>query len=156
MAHGGGAIIAAACASVHNSRSGMDNSFSEVRHPKEVRCNSNVIYLRKRFEKASPLRKPRNTFEPRKSFASTRETLAMLQAFSRRLKMHLFAVRLMRLWSTGPGGHPPLAPLNTRRLRVSEGEALGSSNLWPECPWRYSIYGQSMSSVTLVTQSNRG
>ena len=39
--------------------------------------NSNVIDLRKVFEKKPPLG------EPRKCFASTRETIALLQAFSR-------------------------------------------------------------------------
>jgi len=39
--------------------------------------NSNVIDLRKVFEKKPPLS------EPRKCFASTRETIELLQAFSR-------------------------------------------------------------------------
>jgi hypothetical protein len=39
--------------------------------------NSNVIDLRKVFEKKPPLG------EPRKCFASTRETIELLQAFSR-------------------------------------------------------------------------
>jgi hypothetical protein len=39
--------------------------------------NSNVIDLRKVFEKKLPLG------EPRKCFASTRETIELLQAFSR-------------------------------------------------------------------------
>ena len=39
--------------------------------------NSNVIDLRKVFEKKPPLG------EPRKCFASTRETMELLQAFSR-------------------------------------------------------------------------
>jgi hypothetical protein len=39
--------------------------------------NSNVIYLRKWFEKTPPLSEQRNCF------ASTRETLELLKAFSR-------------------------------------------------------------------------
>ena len=44
--------------------------------------SSNVIYLRKWHEKASPVSESSNYFEPRNSYASTRETLELLQAFS--------------------------------------------------------------------------
>ena len=44
--------------------------------------NSNVIYLRKWHEKTSPVSESSDYFEPRNSYASTRETLELLQAFS--------------------------------------------------------------------------
>ena len=45
--------------------------------------SSNVIYLRKWHEKASPFSESSNYFEPRNSYASTRETLELLGAIRR-------------------------------------------------------------------------
>jgi len=45
--------------------------------------SSNVIYLRKWHEKVSPFSESSNYFEPRNSYASTRETLELLGAIRR-------------------------------------------------------------------------
>ena len=68
--------------------------------------NSNVIYLRKWFEKTPPLSEQRNCF------ASTRETLELLKAFSR-LKVCFFAAR-----SSVRHGRPLLQGAQASRQRI--------------------------------------
>jgi hypothetical protein len=58
-----------------NAQPGVDNCLGPTVVGEGSMPSSNVIYLQKWHEKASPVSESSNYFEPRNSYASTRETL---------------------------------------------------------------------------------